>query len=244
MLNKVKFLGLIAATTLSAAVSQANPEGATPPSNNSQFYTGALIGYSSMGVKNKESVHVNGISNAVKNHSFNSNGVVGTILLGYRQLFDNNYLMGFEFGVSLDNNSINKTENLDIFQTQTKLKAPYKFTPALVFGNQFSKNWLGFVKLGISISRFELYHSIANLPAAPIPGATSTIHTTKAGFMAALGAEHALTNSISAVGLVSYENFGKIQHTYDKVLGGAGESNTVTMRPEYYTVKVGLINKF
>jgi len=244
MLNKTGFLGLIITAGLLASFSQVAAESSPPPASNSHFYTSALIGYSSMNVKNKESVFVNNMSNEVKNYTYNSNGTVGTLLVGYRNILDNNYLVGLEFGLSFDNNSIDKTENIDIYQTKTKLKGPYKFTPALVLGNQFAQDWLAFIKLGVSISRFEIKHSIASLPQVPINGASNTIHTTRSGFMGAIGLEHSLTKELSAVGLVSYENFGKMKYRFTSVIGAPAESNTIILRPEYYTVKVGMTYKF
>ena len=245
MANKVKFFGLIVAAGLSSTLSQANSEGTTTTSsNNSGFYTGALFGYSSMNVVNKEGIFVPGLTNEFRRFSYNSNGVVGTLLFGYRHFFTPSYFGGLEFGASWDNNSIDKRQNLNGHPTQTKLKGPFKFTPAVVLGSQFSENWLGFVKLGVSISRFDIYHSVAVTGFNPINGATNSFKQIQSGLMAALGLERSITKNISAVGLASYENFGKIQRTFTAVAGAPGESNHITLKPEYYTVKVGMTYKF
>ena len=223
--------------------------GATDPSlYKSGAYTGALLGYSLMNSTIKEDnliplfpVSINGTG---KSHQSN-NGIVGDFLLGYRHFFENQFLLGAELDFSLDNNEVTQTTHgLGTgSKSKTKYKAPFKFTPALVFGKQFNQKLLGFIKLGMSIAQFKGSHTLISRGA---PGAISNFRTTRNGFMGAIGAEYALSNTFSTVGILAYECFSKFHNSYEDPsgMGLPGSSNAASIKPEYVTAKIGIVYRF
>ncbi|HQS84088.1 MAG: hypothetical protein B7Y25_03675 [Alphaproteobacteria bacterium 16-39-46] len=246
MLTKVSFSSIALAGILSATLANASGEVSSsgPSLYNSGFYTGALLGYSSMNSSIRESLFSPGLLNSSKNLTGNSQGIVGDLLLGYRHFFKNKYMLGFEFGFSANNNELNNKFLVNNFNIQTKLKGQYKFTPSVVIGTQLSSKWLGFIKLGVSMSRFKGYHSLY-LPGSGEGADIRTFSSTKTGFMGALGAEYAINEKISTIALASYESFGSISSTFkENIFGFPNETTTIKMKPEYYTFKVGMTYSF
>ena len=243
MMGNTKFSMAIIVSFLAVAGVNADQAG---PSFKSGMYTGLLFGYSNLHASNKETVNVGIQPTETKTVTANQAGLVGNLLIGYRELFKNNFLLGGELGISLDNSQMVQKNILgnNIHSSYTKLGSVYKFVPALVLGGKFSDKWLGFVKMGPSISQFKVNHSITQVGFSPLPGAINKFRTTKVGFMAAVGAEYAVDEDVSTVGIVSYEKFGSINRTFGVVDGVAGEKDTINLKPQYVTATVGMVYKF
>jgi opacity protein-like surface antigen len=207
-------------------------------------YVGASFGYSRMHGKVNDSINIPFPVNIYysASGSNSSNGIVGGIDLGYRHFFNNGFLLGIEAGIARDNNELTKDLRLNTTQTtRTKLKSSYIITPAVVFGKTLNNRWLAFAKLGVSLRKFTGTHNIK--------GTTRNIddkfNTRKAGSLAAVGAEYAFSDKVSATGSVSYERFGSINRSLPSYSTAAGEKDEVNIKhPSYITAKVGIIYKF
>lgn len=239
MLTRFNFSSIALASALLAATAVQADSGSLYTSG---FYTGALLGYSSMKSSFTENVSVPGQINASTKVNGQNSGIVGTLLLGYRHFLTNQFMVGGELGFSADNNQVKKSFTMDGLNIETKVKGYYRFTPALVFGKQFSSAWLGFLKLGVSLARFTANNSLQYRAYSPT---LNTFHASKVGFMGALGAEYAINRKLSGVGLVSWESFGSFKKSLPgEVLGVAGEQHSLEVKPQYLTFKMGVNYKF
>ena len=242
MINKIKFSTFVLSGLLCTSLLYGAGESSFYKSG---FYTGALLGYSWMNSTIKENVYIPAFNNDTGKGHKSDSGFVGDLILGYRHFFENKLLLGLELGFSLDNNEVNENTYLvgDFYWSETKYKAPFKFTPAIVFGNQFTQKLLGFVKLGVSIARFKGSHELYNGNASE---GSESFKATRNGLMAAIGAEYALTDQISTLGIISYQKFSTIRMSFqDPSNGGVPLSaNTTSLNPEYVTAKVGVVYRF
>ncbi|MBS0186018.1 MAG: hypothetical protein JSS34_06745 [Proteobacteria bacterium] len=242
IIKKIKFATFVLSGLLLTNVLYGAAESSTYQSGT---YTGLLFGYSGMNSTVKEGNYIPGNTNGSGKSTKLDSGIVGEALLGYRHFFEGQTLLGFELGFSLDNNEVTQITNINSngYTSSTKYKAPFKFTPAFVFGKQLTHDFLGFIKLGMSISQFKGTHFLKR------NGNTSDLEnfkTTRNGFMCAVGGEYALNERFSTLGILSYESFAKIHNTYEDPSGGAviGSNNIAALKPEYITAKVGVVYRF
>jgi opacity protein-like surface antigen len=206
-------------------------------------YTGASIGYSHMHTRVKDTIAIPIAPNLDSDErgKAKAHGLYFDVFGGYRQFFENHYLIGFELGIGRNNNSDNKKFENNNFLITTRVKSKYKFMPALVFGKQLNERWLMFAKVGVSLARFE---------GARIRGIDGGIDVKehfkkrKAGFMGSLGAEYAHNEKLSTIGSITYERFGAIKCNYTATNTTVGEQNTGSFKPSYVTAKIGLAYRF
>lgn len=241
MMSKMKFSTALLGSLLTVSMAQA-AEGSA--GFKSGFYTGALLGYNSMRTNTSEAAH-SALEDSSQSLKKTSGGLAASLLGGYRKFLSNNFLLGGELGVSWDNNQTRQTGQFgpeNAWTGSTKIKAPFKFTPAVVLGGKFSNTWLGFIKFGPSIAQFKGTHSIQN---EGDPQYSIKFNKTKVGFMGAVGVEHAVTSSMSVIALTSYENYGRITKTgFNVSEGGVGDTDTIKVKSSNIAAKIGVVYTF
>jgi opacity protein-like surface antigen len=209
---KQKFY-LLPLTALAATLAVAHPVKSDPTKGfyKSGFYTGLAAGYSHMNSSVQETLFVPGFLNTNASGTAKKHGVGGDVFAGYRFLFNNGFLAGFEVAFAIDSNRLNKKLDMALgWASNTTLKNQFKVIPAVVLGKQFSERWLGFIKLGASIARFKGTHAVAFRQA---PSTDTNFRATKVGFMGGVGVEYAFNKQFSAITTLSYERFGNIKKT-------------------------------
>ena len=240
--------GLVLASVLLGSAQASSGGG----SYKSGFYAGALFGYSRMHVDFKNTYSRITVLPAevgfVQNKTIGYQGnVMGGVVFGYRYLVKS-FLLGADCDISLYNTTVSKLMPLSINNDganapfTARLQRYYSITPSFVFGVPFSKKWQVFLKFGMGISKFT--SSIKNETVVQSFSTTKTV----LGFVPAIGGEYALTDSLSVLGIVSYEWYQKVRFDVgDELVAapglGAKISDRFVSRPQIFNVRVGVLLK-
>ncbi len=220
--------------------------------NTSSYYkTGAVLGtglgYSHLSSKTTDTLFFDGVpqSSGTFKKTPTSNGFVADLIAGYRFAFNKCFVAGVNVVLTKDTNrlkSIIDIPNAGATST-TKLYRQFSVTPEIMGGYVFAQQWMAYLKLGLSISRFKLDNKVIG---------ESTVSTnkivTKVGFKPTLGVEYAMNSKASVFTDVSYEYIPSIK----KSLENPSDPNTlaltdthdVKVRPHYFTAKIGVMYKF
>lgn len=247
--NKVSSTQLITAILGLSTVSIAHANTPSPsPFFKSGFYLGAQAGYAQMQGNIKGTLHqaIPG-SNLPPSDSQSTNAKksrpIGEFLAGYRHLFTSGFMIGGELAVGYSGHKITSQTfnhfNRKVF-FKTSVERTYFATPSIVIGKVFSRQWLGFLKLGLGISKFK------SLTQNVDEHFDFRGKKTQIGFVPALGLEYAATPRVSLLGSISYEIYGKVQKKFNQVLDAdiAGTHQyAFSTKPKFITLKIGLIIK-
>lgn len=210
------------------------------------FVLGTGLGYSHLSAKTTNNLFFN--ADNVENGSFKkstrSNGFVADVFAGYRFLLNERFVAGLNITFTKDTNILKNTHFLPTFRSESTIKFYRQFsvTPELTTGYILAKQWMAYLKLGLSISRFKLDNKLI--------GTTATIASdktvTKVGFKPTLGLEYAMNNKASVFTDVSYEYIKPIKEKLSNPTGtvDSGSTHNIKVRPHYFTAKVGVLYKF
>lgn len=216
----------------------------------SYYKTGAVLGtglgYSHLSAKTTNNIFlINGsAANGSYSKSRTSNGFVLDVFAGYRFLLKERFMFGMNVVFAKDTNTLVNKSGITASPTinQTKLYRQFSVIPELTTGYIFAKQWMAYLKLGLSISRFKLDNKLI--------GTTATIASdktvTKVGFKPTLGLEYAMNNKASVFTDVSYEYVPSIKAKLKNPTPNNVTTAThdVKVRPHYFTAKVGVLYKF
>ncbi len=216
----------------------------------SYYKTGAILGtglgYSGLSAKTNDNFFF--VAGNPENGDFKktrrSNGFVADVFAGYRFVFNERFVAGFNVTFTKDTNTLKSTHSLPTFLTAstTELYRQFAVTPELTTGYIFAKQWMAYLKLGISISRFKLDNKLVG-PTVTISGDKTV---TRVGFKPTLGVEYAMNNKASVFTDVSYEYIPSVKAnlTNPTVPVVLGATHDVKVRPHYFTAKLGVLYKF
>ena len=240
MKRNICFLAMVLALKL-------NPLNASQVVQKSGIYTGFALGYSQLKSKNAET-KVEEISfpftdNEKSTRTNSSLG--GDVFLGYRYIFNSGFLAGLDVALSWDGNKIAHSYDViqDDFKSKTTLSTPYKFIPGLVVGGRFLDRFLAFIKLGPAFTQFRFKHTIVD----PSDGSVDSVETfsqRKVGYFGSATLEYAIDKNLSTIAVVSYEHYGTIKKTFPGAFFPATEVDTISLKPSYFSAKVGLVFRF
>ena len=218
----------------------------------SYYKTGAVLGtglgYSTLSSKATDTLFYDGIPNS--SGSFKktkrSNGFVVDLIAGYRYALNERFITGFNVVLNKDTNKIKNIVGVPqtTATSQTEIYRQFSVVPEIMGGYIFAKQWMAYLKFGLSISRFKIDNKIL--------AATFTINSdktvTKIGFKPTLGLEYAMNNKASVFTDVSYEYIAsfksKLNNQNDPTQFSATDTHDVKVRPHYFTAKVGVLYKF
>jgi outer membrane autotransporter protein len=216
----------------------------------SYYKTGAVLGtglgYSHLSSKTNDNFLFNAgnVENGSFKKSTRSNGFVADVFAGYRFLLKEKFIAGLNVTFTKDTNTLKTTHSLPTFRSgsTTKLYRQFAVTPELAAGYIFAKQWMAYLKLGLSISRFKLDNKLVS-PTSTI-SADKTV--TRVAFKPTLGLEYAMNNKASVFTDVSYEYIKPIKVKLPNPTGTIDPNAThdVKVRPHYFTAKVGVLYKF
>ncbi len=240
-------------TALALSTAAGASTSTTASSFKSGFYLGAQAGYSQMKGKIDGVVDVDGPGGDTPPISASNSGnksksrAVADILIGGRYILKNGFSLGGDVSTGYDGNSIASTlYHPGIGPSggtpfKNTLKRTYFILPSLVIGKTFSPRFLGFIKLGLSISRLK--NEVHNI------GGENFLRSSKTaiGFSPAIGLEYACNQKISLLGTLCYERFGNIKKIHKNITGqpvdAASEYQSIFRKPQFFTVKFGVIIK-
>lgn len=217
----------------------------------SYYKTGAVLGtalgYSSLSSKTTDTLFLDGVpllSGALKKTK-RSNGFVADLIGGYRFVFNERFVTGFNVVLTKDSNSLKSVIDIPFADatTTTKFYRQFSVTPEIMGGYVFAKQWMAYLKLGLSISQFKIENKVIG---AAVISTDKTV--TKVGFKPTLGVEYAMNNKASVFTDVSYEYIPSIKKSLnnpsDPATFSPTDTHDVKVRPHYFTAKLGVLYKF
>ena len=155
-------------------------------------------------------------------------------------------MLGFNVTLTKDTNKINNIIGIPTTPStsQTKIYRQFAVTPELTTGYIFAQQWMAYLKLGLSISRFEIENKVIGTTAV----VSKDKKVTKVGFKPTLGVEYAMNDKASVFTDVSYEYIPEIKKSFNNPTAPAalipGSTHDVKVRPHYFTAKIGVMYKF
>lgn len=209
---------------------------------------GTGLGYSSLSIKTRDTLFF--LDNLETNGEFKktkrSNGFVVDLFSGYRLLINERFIFSLNLSLTKDTNSVKSTIGVPTTSTisQTKIHRQFSVTPDLTAGYIFCQQWMVYLKLGLSISRFNLENKVIG------PNATvSTDKTvTKFGIKPTVGIEYAINKKASFFTDLSYEYIPSLKKNLnnptDPNVFILGATHDLKSSPHYVTGKIGVLYKF
>lgn len=238
-------------------------------------YVGALAGYNSGRVETNESFFFEAPTQAhpaglfglaplnTNNSPLSASSSKGNFslagVLGYRYVFQNNFILGAEVEVGKNFGDYTSAVQLNtanvgaiaLSESGTKIKNTFFVKPVAVLGYRINEKFAIFGKIGANIAKFDYNNEFG---AFAVGGATifrtSDSRTfTRTGLVLGLGAEYAFSNHISVVADASYTHFGSSSVTLTNPSTPANPlianaTHTATVKPRFITARIGAIYRF
>lgn len=211
------------------------------------FYGGIAGGYTNLKTKFRGTFD-DGFGTPLSKFNFDTTGsdggVVGEIFLGGQTVLKHCFLLGLEVSGLIDSNHTSKTA-----VEQRVNGVSFRFTgdrtwaviPSIVGGYIFHPAIMGYVKLGLGISRYET--KVREVTPGIPPTFSLSKKKTLVGFAPAVGLAYALNQSLSLRGEIGCEIYNSMKIRADTAPLGA-ETIITKIRPRVISAKVGITYKF
>ncbi len=203
------------------------------------FYGGAQLGYEYMHTKLK--AHFDNGSGVTYRRSGTeeTSGLLAEVYAGYRYLYSNCMMLGFELGGVFNTNAARERLNYPNEPANFKLRSKRLFgiIPSVVVGKVFQERFMVYGKAGLAISGFEskIEHTNTNQQ--------YTKDKTLVGFAPSLGLEYAVTTSASARFELGGEFYGSTKKKAAVDVNGSAGSVKFSAKSNMLTAKVGVVVK-
>lgn len=223
-----------------------------------RYYIGGQIGASFMQTDIESrftafSIPFPGINQDTKITKKNtSSSLVGEGIMGFRYLFRERFLLGFELAANLEDHCTNPHFiHLNLQDLKIKIKKKYTLIPALYFGWVFAPCWNLFAKIGIGITEFKVdFINMATLFDNPAQDFNASNRETGIAFAPSIGLEYSICPLISLLITGAWEYYPNISSRFtepnpaDASFFVASIFEKVDACINIYTVKGGLLFKF
>lgn len=209
---------------------------------------GTGLGYSSLSINARDTLFLmDGLpTNGEFKKTKRNNGFVVDLFSGYRFLINKSFIFSLNLSFSKDTNSVKSTIGIPTTSaiSQTKIYRQFSVTPDLTAGYIFCQQWMAYLKLGLSISRFNLENKVIGRDAV-----VSTDKTvTKFGVKPTIGIEYAINRKVSFFTDFSYEYVSSMKKDLKNPSAPnvfiLGATHDLKSSPHYVTGKIGVLFKF
>jgi hypothetical protein len=203
------------------------------------FFVGAQAGYAYLGTSmDTTSTLSDAVSRTERaSHYKRSHNFIGGLHVGYLALLKQRYILGGDIEGNFDTISLKKHTRQNGQQFTYKASRQFNLIPSFIAGAQVHECFKVYLKLGMPLSSFS-YRLINH---GNVEDIRTNHHSISLGFAPALVHELKLNDHCAVSVTAAYEIYEKSKAVFlsSVVVGDNADNNTLKIRPNVFSMKIG-----